>query len=184
MNDRRTFCEAARRLALVPAAALLIAATPPDGATRPVCARAAIALDDTIDSSRAHAGDTFHFQLAADAAAPDGTPLQRGLPGYGVVAVAHAAERSGIPGYLVLEARFVELPDGRHIPVTIDDAHASLQLIRGATANAPVEATIIPYVAIFGGIYNFIHFGKDATIWRASTLPVVLGDDPVAGRCS
>ena len=121
MNDRRTFCEAGLRLALAPAAALLIAATTPDGTPRPVCARAAIALDDTIDSSRARAGDTFRFQLAADASAPDGTPLRRGLFGYGIVAVAHVAERSGIPGYLVIEARYLELPDGRHVPVAIDD---------------------------------------------------------------
>ena len=148
------------------------------------CARAAIVLDDTIDSSRAHAGDTFRFQLAEDTNAPDGTPMPRGLFGYGIVSVSHAAERNGIPGYLVIEARFFELPDGRHVPVAVDAGRAPLQLVRGATANAPVVLTVIPYVSWATGAYNFLHHGKDATIWRASVLPVLLGDDAPAGRCS
>ena len=165
-------------------AALAIAAPAAAGAdVQPQCARASIVLDDTIDSSRARAGDTFRFQLASDAVAPDGTALQQGLVGYGIVAVSHTAERTGIPGYLVIEPRFLELADGRHIPVTIDAARAKLQLIRGATANAPAVTTVIPYLAIAAGAYNFFHFGKDATIWRAAIFPALLGDDPIAGHC-
>ena len=183
-RGRAVHHDAMRVLALLPLLAVVTLGTAAaQDAAPPLCDRAAVVLDDTIDSSRARAGNTFRFQLAADASAPDGTPLRRGLFGYGIVAVAHVAERSGIPGYLVIEARYLELPDGRHVPVAIDDAHAGLQLIRGATANAPVVTTIVPYMAIAAGAYNFIHFGKDATIWRASVLPVLIGDDAIIGRC-
>jgi hypothetical protein len=155
--------------------------TPSD--TRPLCARATIAVVEQIDSSRAHTGDRFTFRTVDDASAPDGTPIPAQSIGYGLIAAASHAQRGGKPGYLALEARFVTLPNGAHVPIVIDRFVPSHAIIAGGTANAPVFLGVIPFVSYGSGAYDFLHHGKDATIPFGTRIPVFVGDDIAAGTC-
>ncbi|HTJ25055.1 MAG TPA: hypothetical protein VMA36_02725 [Candidatus Limnocylindria bacterium] len=151
--------------------------------TRPPCARATVWLVQDVDSARARIGDAFAFRVVDDAAAPDGTPIPAGTIGEGIVASTDHAQRGGIPGYLVLETRFVALVDGRRIPVFIDPKAQSAIFVRGGTSNAPPLLGIIPFVSYGVGVYNGIHHGKDASVLRGTRIPIFIGDDALLGTC-
>jgi hypothetical protein len=172
-------------LALCALALLAVAPEPlpAPGDTRPLCPRTTIAVVEQIDSSRAHTGDRFTFRTVDEASASDGTPIPAESIGYGIIAVAKHAERAGKPGYLVLEARFVGLPNGSHVPIVIDRLAASHDIVSGGTANAPVFLGVIPYVNYGVGAFDFLHHGKDATIPFGTRIPVFIGDDVAMGTC-
>jgi hypothetical protein len=169
-------------------APVFLAATPapqptatPD--TRPLCVEASAALAEDVDSSWARTGDRFSFLTVDAVVASDGTPVPVGSHGEGIIASADHAKRGGIPGYLVLETRFVALANGRRIPVLIDPFTESGVFVHGSTANAPGFLGIIPYVSYGVGAYNFIHHGKDATVPRGTRLTVFVGDDALLDTC-
>jgi hypothetical protein len=113
----------------------------------------------------------------------DGTPVPAGSIGYGLVAISQHAERGGRGGYLVIEARFVGLRSGAHIPASIDWAEATRATATGASMNIPGIVGAIPFMGYLLGPYAFIHHGKDVIIPRGAQLPVVLGDELAAGTC-
>jgi hypothetical protein len=156
-------------------------ATPSD--TRPLCAEVNVAMAEDVDSSWARTGDRFRFLTADAVTALDGTVVPVGTRGEGIVASADHAKRSGIPGYLVLEARFLTLADGRRIPTVIDPFNEWNAFVHGSPANAPPFLGIIPYVSYGVGAYNFIHHGKDATVPRGAHLLVFVGDDALLETC-
>jgi hypothetical protein len=172
---------------LVLSAVVLLAVAPsPQPAsddTRPPCARATVWVVEDIDSARARIGDGFAFRLVDSATAPDGTPIPRGTVGEGFVASTDHAKRGGIPGYLILETRFVALADGRRIPVFIDPRAQSSLFVHGGNANAPGLLSVIPYVSYGVGVYNGIHHGKDASVLRGTRIPIFIGDDALLGIC-
>jgi hypothetical protein len=159
------------------------AQTPARADTRPPCVRVLVAMDDNVDSSNAKPGDVFKFRLVDDSVAPDGTRLESGTLGYGVVANASHAERGGRGGYLALETRFFVAPNGRHIAAIIDRANDSAASAAGATANAPGLLGLIPIVGYAVGGYDAMHHGKDATIQRGTRVGVFIGDDAALGAC-
>jgi hypothetical protein len=168
---------------------LAVCAVAPGGAqtapadTRPPCRHALVAMEDNVDSAHAKSGDVFRFRLAEAATAPDGTALDVGTLGYGVVANASHAERGGRAGYLALEARFFVLGDGRHVPAIIDRFTDVASSAVGATANAPGILGLIPIVGYAVGGYDSLHHGKDATIPRGTRVGVFIGDDAALGAC-
>jgi hypothetical protein len=159
------------------------AQTPAQPETRPVCVRALVAMDDTIDSSRSKPGDVFKFVLVDSRTAPDGTAVPSGTVGYGVVANASHAERGGRAGYLALETRFLLLDNGKHVPAIIDRANDQASTAIGATANAPGLLGLIPIVGYAVGGYDSLHHGKDATIQRGTRVGIFVGDDAALGTC-
>jgi hypothetical protein len=153
------------------------------GDNRPPCVHGLIAVQETIDSSTAHAGDVFHYAIVDGVTAPDHTPIPAGTTGFGIVANSAHAERGGRGGYLALETRFLVLPDGKHVQVIIDRFDDELSTAAGSSANAPGVLGLIPIVGYAVGGYDSLHHGKDATIPRGTKIGIFLGDDAALGIC-
>ena len=155
----------------------------PTADTRLPCIKTMVAMLDTIDSARAKPGDGFTFALVDAVTAPGGAQIPSGTVGYGVVANASHADRGGRGGYLALETRFVELADGKHVPILIDRANDNAAAALGASGNAPGVLGLIPIVGYAVGGYDSLHHGKDATIPRGTRVGVFVGDDAARGAC-
>lgn len=171
-----------RRSALIAVALLvpLLGVAEPDN--RPACARTDVVMTTDVDSAHARSGDAFGFKTVDPIRAPDGTPIPPGTPGYGVVAISQHAERGGRGGYVVIEARFLLLPN-EHVPVTIDWTTATRVAVTGASRNIPGIAGAIPFVGYVLGPYGFIHHGKDISIEPGTRIPVLVGDDVALATC-
>jgi hypothetical protein len=151
--------------------------------TRKPCVRTLVAMEDSVDSAHARAGDVFRFRIVDAATASDGTAVPAGTLGYGVVANASHADRGGRPGYLALETRFFALENGAHVPAIVDRARDEASTATGATGNAPGFLGLIPIVGYAVGGYDAMHHGKDATIPRGTRVGVFVGDDAALGTC-
>jgi len=150
---------------------------------KPPCVRVAVALEDDIDSGRARANDAFRYVTVDAASLSDGTPVPAGSIGFGLIAIAKHAERGGQGGYVVLEARFLTLPGGGHVPASIDWSSAERATATGASLNIPGIVGAIPFAGYILGPYGFLHHGKDVVIPRGTQIPLLLGDDVAAGAC-
>ncbi|MBV8368332.1 MAG: hypothetical protein JO036_05285 [Candidatus Eremiobacteraeota bacterium] len=159
------------------------ASSPAQGEARPPCRFALVAMNETVDSAHAKAGDVFTFALVDSATTSDGTIVPRGTLGYGIVANAAHAGSGGRGGYLALETRFFVLDDGRHVQAIIDRASDQASSALGASANAPGILGWIPIVGYAVGGYDAMHHGKDATIPRGTRVGVFIGDDAALGTC-
>ena len=157
--------------------------TPPPSASKPECRHSVIALDVDVDSAKVRAGDPFAFRIESDAIAPDGSAIPAGTPGYGTVQIAQHAQRGGRGGYLVLDARFLALANGAHVPVTIDPVRGTNAIATGGSGNIPGVVNAVPFVGYVTGPYGFIHHGHDVTIQRGTRLAVIVGDDAALGAC-
>jgi hypothetical protein len=162
--------------------ALGVATTPANDA-RPPCVRALIEMTSDVDTARARAGDSFGIRTVDAVTGADGTVVPAGTAGFGVVAIAHHAERGGRGGYVVLETRFLALASGVHVPVTIDWASAERATATGSSQNIPGIVGAVPLVGYVLGPYGFLHHGKDVTIARETRIRVLVGDDVAAGAC-
>jgi hypothetical protein len=176
-------CTAIARVAVVIALVGVLGISQPAKDALPPCVRVMIALEDDIDSAHARPDDAFRFVTVDDARLRDGTSVPAGSIGHGIVAISQHAERGGRGGYLVLDARFVALASGPHIPAAIDWSLATRATATGASMNIPGIVGAIPFAGYFLGPYGFIHHGKDVIIPRGAQLPVVLGDELAAGTC-
>jgi hypothetical protein len=176
-------CTAIARVAVVIALVGVLGISQPAKDALPPCVRVMIALEDDIDSAHARPDDAFRFVTVDDARLRDGTSVPAGSIGHGIVAISQHAERGGRGGYLVLDARFVALASGPHIPAAIDWSLATRATATGASMNIPGIVGAIPFAGYFLGPYGFIHHGKDVIIPRGAQLPVLLGDDVAAGLC-
>jgi len=150
---------------------------------KPPCVRIVVALEDDIDSGRARADDAFGFVTVDPVQLADGTLVPAGTLGRGIVAIAHHAERGGQGGYVVLEARFLALAGGRHLPASIDWTTADRATATGASLNVPGIVGAIPFSGYILAPYGFLHHGKDVVIPRGAQIPLLLGDDVAAGTC-
>ncbi|GAC1311194.1 MAG: hypothetical protein NVSMB21_20270 [Vulcanimicrobiaceae bacterium] len=100
-----------------------------------------------------------------------------------MLAAAHA-RGSGRAGYLVLEARYLELRDRRHLAASFAPGNdgSTVAVIASGSTDAPGALGFTPLVAATS-VYNLFHHGKEAALLRGSRLPVVLGDGLAAGSC-
>ncbi len=155
----------------------------PIGSPKPFCARDTVVLLDPIDTAKVLPGDTFRVQTVEDVKTNDGIDIPIGVLGYGVVAIAHHADRGGKGGYVVIEARYLALPDGRHVQATIDWKEAANAVATGNSRNVPGIVGWIPFSGYVLGPYGFLHHGADITIQRGSRIEVLLGDDVASGAC-
>jgi len=149
----------------------------------PLCVRTVVATIDVVDSAGARPGDPFQFRTVSPIAAPDGTRIPEGNLGYGIIASATHAGRSGQAGVIALEPRFLALADGTDIPVIADrrtDANANAS---GASRNIPGIAGAIPFAGYILTPYNFIHHGSDIQLPVGTRLSVLVGNDVARGAC-
>jgi len=170
----------ARTAAPVPMMQPLASPTP----VRPFCVRDTVVLLDPIDTAKVVPGEPFRIQTVDDVRAPDGTDVPIGTFGYGVVAIAHHADRGGKGGYVVLETRYLALPDGRRVQATIDWKEAASATATGSSRNIPGIVGWIPFAGYVLGPYGFLHHGSDITIQRGTRIEVLLGDDVASGACA
>jgi len=140
---------------------------------------------DTLDSSRASAGDAFRFRTTADVAANGAHPaLPIGTLGFGLVMAAHHSARGGRPGHIVLEARFLQLAGDTRVPVALLPRQKSdAPVFDGMPVNAPGYIGLIPYAGTMVGAYNTIHPGHEVTVAAGTRFPVIVGDGLVLGAC-
>lgn len=148
------------------------------------CTVVAAEMMDSVDSSDARPGDFFRFQTVN--AVTDGTKVV--IPartiGYGVVTVAAPASRDAHPGTLVLEPRYLVLPDGQHMGVVLNHNTASLDE-SGATNGIPGYLGAIPVLGVGAaiGLFNYFRKGKNVVVRRGSVFTFFPSDDPSVERC-
>ncbi len=156
----------------------------PIATPKPYCVRDTVVLLDPIDTAKVIPGESFRVQTVEDAHLADGTDVPVGVFGYGVVAIAHHADRGGKGGYVVIETRYLALPDGRHVPATIDWKEAANAVATGNSRNVPGIVGWIPFSGYVLGPYGFLHHGSDITIQRGSRIEVLLGDETASAACT
>ncbi len=160
----------------------------------PVAASAASALDpctvvavemvDTVNSAQARPGDFFRFQTVNAVTVGTRVAIPARTMGYGVVAIASPAGREGRAGSLVLEPRYLVLPDGAHLGVVLNH-HTNALDRTGKSGDAPglLGAIPVPGVGAAVGIFNYFHNGKNIEVPRGSVFTIFPSDDPSVERC-
>ena len=126
------------------------------------------------------------FAFATVAAATfEGRDIPVGTPGQGIVATLDHSKSRGESGYLVLEARYLELSDGTYVPAMFvpgGDGRSDA-FVRAGSSDAPSPLGYIPYVGTAASIYDYFHHGKDAAVVAGAPLALVLGDGYFRGTC-
>ncbi len=152
----------------------------------PSCTEILVQLDGKIDSAVARSGDVFRFHSIDTIVAADGTTIPHNTRGYGIVAFASSAGAHGKPGDLIIEARYLDLPD--HAPYQIAiDALSQNSRATGPTGNAApgLSAIPLPFVGTAVGAFDYFHAGKNAVIASGSRFDVVpVGDLSHGLRCA
>lgn len=153
--------------------------------TLPTCEVITVALVDSVDSSRAVAGDRFRFQtIAAIPAGPTHPALPQGTVGYGLVMGAHHSQRGGRAGHLLVDTRFFELADGTRVEATlIPRSRYDSEVMDGWSADAPTYIGMIPFASVMTGAYNTLHYGREIVFASGTKFTVLLGDDLALGKC-
>ncbi len=151
--------------------------------TLPRCTEADAAIVSRLDSALSVAGQPFTFKLTARIAAKGNLPaIPLGTRGFGVVAYAEHAHGNGSPGRLVVEPRFLRLPDGTHVPV-LADPQLSQGFVQGETRNVNGALAFVPGFGLAVGGYNALHRGREIVIEKGTPFRVVLGDELALGEC-
>ena len=149
----------------------------------PRCAVADAQLVTRLDSAVNTAGDAFTFTIAEDAPARGPIPaIPAGTKGFGVVAFADHAHGAGAPGKLVVEPRFLALPDGSHVQVMADPQLAE-NFAEGSTRNVPGALELVPGIGLAVTGYNALHRGKEVVLEKGMPFRVVLGDELASAAC-
>jgi hypothetical protein len=86
-----------------------------------------VRLNERISSQDASAGDTFTFDTTSSAEV-DGEFLPAHSHGRGIVVYARAA-RGPQPGILTLEARTLDLPDGKKLDVGLEPGQLEARIV-------------------------------------------------------
>lgn len=148
------------------------------------CTVVAVAMVDNVTSADAKAGDFFRFETVNAATNGNTIVLPARTMGYGIVAIAAAAGRSGRAGTLVLEPRYLVLPNGSHLGVVLNHNTGGLQR-NGMSGNVPgyLGAIPLPGVGAAIGIFNYFHRGKDIEVPRGTIFSVFPSDAPDVERC-
>lgn len=165
---------------------LALGATPPPAAAPPVnpCTVVAAEMLESVDSTDAEPGDFFRFETVNAVTSGAKVVIPARTLGYGIVAVASPAGRNNRPGTLVLEPRYLVLPNGRHVGVVLNHNSDSLQKA-GASMAVPgyLGAIPIPGVGLAIAGFNYFHHGKNIVVPRGLIFTVFPSDDPAVERC-
>src|SRR5271166_3169233 len=90
------------------------------------CTIVAVEMLDSVDSSDARPGDFFRFQTVNAVTSGARIIIPARTIGEGDVVIAAPAGRSGRAGTLVLEPRYLILPNGSHLGVVLNHNTADL----------------------------------------------------------
>lgn len=148
------------------------------------CTVVAVQMVDNVDSSNAQPGDFFRFETINAVTVGNKIVIPARTMGYGIVAVASAAGRGGRAGTLVLEPRYLELPNHAHLGVVLDHNASDLQK-NGKSGNMPGYLGAIPVPAIGAaiGIFNYFHRGHDILVKKGEIFSIFPADGPQTERC-
>jgi hypothetical protein len=149
----------------------------------PRCIVADAELRTRLDSAVNIAGDAFTFEVVEHVDAHGTIPeILAGTKGYGVIAFADHAHGSGMPGKLVVEPRFLKMPDGSHLPVMADPQLAEM-IAEGSSGNVPGALELVPGIGLAVTGYNALHRGKEIVLEKGMPFRVVVGDDLASAAC-
>lgn len=160
---------------------LCLQASPAAAAVAPLppCPALRVELQTELDSATAHVGDIFRFRTMDTVTLPNGPRIAAGSRGFGLVGGALAAGPHGRSGALLLESRYVRLPGGSRIDVSIGTGTIES---RGANSSLPslVTAVPIPGLSLAASAFNYLTHGKNIKIpagTRFEVIPVGSIDD-------
>lgn len=149
----------------------------------PRCTEADVKMISKVDSAYALPGDSFEFRLARKIAANGNIPeIPAGTRGYGIVAYAEHAHGAGTPGKLVLEPRFLTLPDGAHESV-MASPELSEAFMQGKTRSVNGALAFVPGIGLAVSGYNALHHGKEIVVDAGTTFRIVIGDELALAQC-
>jgi hypothetical protein len=168
------------RLAVALACVALAFAAPPVRAAGTVTCLSAIPAEmiDTLDSATARPGRAFRFMITEDstiqlASLPDPLPVPRWTLGWGVVRAVSSASRGNHYGSLTLEPRYLVLPDGRVVQVSMNPTlPASISRdtpgVEKAISHVPIPIPGLAMTAV-----NTLRRGRDVIVGLGFTFSVV-----------
>jgi hypothetical protein len=149
------------------------------------CTVVAVQMMDEVNSANARPGDFFRFETVNAVTGGAAVVIPQRTMGYGVVAVASpAGAHDARPGTLVLEPRYLIMPDGRHLGLVLN--HNTDGLSRaGANAAIPgyLGAIPVPGVGAAIGVFNYFRKGKNIVVPRGTIFTVFPNDDPSVEHC-
>jgi hypothetical protein len=148
------------------------------------CSVVAVEMLDDVNSTEARPGDFFRFETINAVTTGAQVVIPQRTIGYGIVIIAVPAGRGGRPGTLVLEPRYLVLPNGHHVGVVLNHNSGSLAS-SGASNSAPVYLGAIPLPGIGAAVqlFNYFHSGKNVQVKRGTQFSVFPSDEPSVERC-
>lgn len=150
------------------------------------CTVVAAEMTESIDSSDARPGDFFRFQTVNAVTAGASVIIPERTMGYGVVTVASPAGRDAQPGVLVLEPRYLTLPNGKRLGVVLNHNVTGDPLDRSGSSNGiPGYLGAIPLLGVGAaiGIFNYFRKGKNIVVPRGTVFTIFPSDDPAVEHC-
>jgi hypothetical protein len=168
----------------LPLLVLALAIAPASAPPLDPCTVVAVEMLESVDSAEARPGDFFRFETVNAVTSGAKVVIPARTLGYGIVAIASPAGRQGRPGTLVLEPRYLVLPNGRHAGVVLNHNTDTLQKA-GSSDSVPgyLGAIPIPGVGAAIGVFNYFHRGKNVVVPRGLIFTIFPSDDPAVERC-
>jgi hypothetical protein len=145
----------------------------------PPCPALRVELQTQLDSATAQVGDVFGFRTMDTVTLPDGPRIAAGSRGFGLVGGAVAAGAHGKSGALLLESRYIRLPGGGRIDVSIGSGTMESRGVNSALPSL-VTAVPIPGLSLAASAFNYLTHGKNIKIpagTRFEVIPVGAIDD-------
>lgn len=150
------------------------------------CTVVAVEMLESVDSAEARPGDFFRFQTVNAVTAGARVVIPARTLGYGIVAVASPAGRDARPGVLVLEPRYLVMPDGEHLGVVLNHNANSDPLEKsGASDSIPGYLGAIPVFGVGAaiGAFNYFRKGKNIIVARGTVFTIFPSDDESVENC-
>lgn len=149
----------------------------------PPCTQVIIETIQSVDSSKAKAGDFFKFKSVGAVMLNGKVVIPSGTLGYGVVTLVIPAGR-GHGGALGLEPLYFKLPNGEEVHV-VRDRRPNALAAQGSTGQLPAYAGAIPLpgFSLLVSAFNSLHKGKNVTIAPGALASVFASDSPATSKC-
>jgi hypothetical protein len=150
------------------------------------CTVVAAEMMESVDSSDARPGDFFRFQTVNAVTSGASVAIPARTMGYGIVTVASPAGRDAHPGVLVLEPRYLMLPNGKRLGIVINHNVSGDPLDRSGSNNGiPGYLGAIPVLGVGAaiGIFNYFRKGKNIVVPRGTVFTIFPSDDPSVEHC-
>lgn len=146
------------------------------------CTVVAVQMLDDVDSATASPGDFFRFETINAVTVGNKIVIPARTIGYGIVAIASPAGSGGRAGTLVLEPRYLVMPDGTHLGVVLNHNTSDLQR-SGSSGNMPGYLGAIPGLGAAIGIFNFLHHGKNIEVKKGAAFTIFPSEGPSTEHC-